>query len=385
MGYEADFLGSSVPSVPLPTFSKALASDVLERDTLSADDASGRRIYRHYHNYTVVMSQRHRTALFAALNVDQSHLQTTDRTAGWRIDDAVGAEYQLHGDYYYENAWDKGHLAPDAAAGWGSSEEERVQATNDTYYYTNATLQHENFNRDEWKDLETTIRAWQKDATNRLSEITGPIFGMEGKGEVVHPDGHEPATVPAGFFKVVAYVGTTAGGEHHLQVRCFVIYQDAKHLEGRGGVIDHKSYQVSVSDVEKLTGLVFAPVYHTANLGYNTPPPQSDGSAAVCIAAAMVDPAGKDTGAEWISICNRSDTTISLEGWKLQDQKGRTLILSSVELDSGGTCTIQPISPVRLVNSGGELTLLDQGNHVVDTVTYTKQQVKEGVAVEFYA
>ena len=187
-GYQAGFLGPTLPAVPLPSFAESLRDHVLERASFS-DDGGGRHIYRHYHNHTIVMSKSRRTALFAALNVDRSTLQKTDRTAGWRIDAAVGAENQLDGDYYRANAWDRGHLAPDAAAGWGASAEDRVAATNDTYYYTNAALQHENFNRDEWKDLEAAARSWRPATTDRLTEITGPVFGAG--GHTVRPEGRE--------------------------------------------------------------------------------------------------------------------------------------------------------------------------------------------------
>eukprot|EP00579_Thalassiosira_antarctica_P010190 CAMPEP_0201922460 /NCGR_PEP_ID=MMETSP0903-20130614/10491_1 /ASSEMBLY_ACC=CAM_ASM_000552 /TAXON_ID=420261 /ORGANISM="Thalassiosira antarctica, Strain CCMP982" /LENGTH=395 /DNA_ID=CAMNT_0048459605 /DNA_START=52 /DNA_END=1239 /DNA_ORIENTATION=- len=387
-GYDSNFLGSTVPAVPLPSFSKSLEQDVLERETLS-NNSEGRRIYRNYHNYTIVMSKSHRTALFAALNVDQSKLHQTDKTAGWRVDDAVGSENQLNDDYYRSNVWDKGHLAPDAAAGWGDSEEDRIAATNDTYFYTNATLQHQNFNRDEWKDLETIVRSWPQDGeTSRLSEITGPLFVGT---DTIQPEGRDVATIPAGFFKVVAYVSSGSGGklESSLQVRCFVMYQDAASLEDLGGVVDHQRYQVSVSKIEQLTGLVFPPVYHEANVGFSNSVPQqiSDGDEGIFIAAAMVNPIGKDRGNEWISILNRTGKTMSFIGWRLIDQKGRELVLSSSSLgveesEPGVTMIVQSISPIRLVNTGGSLTLFNEAGEYVDDVSYTKDQVREGVAVD---
>lgn len=411
-GYNADFLGSTVPPLPLPSFSEGLQPDVLERESLSPDSL-GRKIYRRYHNHTIVMSKPHRTAIFAALNVDQSLLDTTDKTADWRIDDDVGKEHQLNGDYYTANVWDKGHLAPDAAAGWGTTPEERIAATNDTYYYTNATLQHENFNRDEWKDLETWIRKIEvggiggdeADATGcKVSEISGPIFTEGITPKTIQPKGREEARIPDGFFKVVAFINDKEA-QGALEVRCFAMYQDEKILQDRQGQIDHQQYQVDISKIEQLTGLVFDPVYHQANK--TTPiieasvadvkpqkeetPPVVDATTinttintggSVIITAAMVDPTGKGSGNEWISFENKTTDKMNLQGWKLQDQGGRSLLLQD-SIDGNSSLTLDKISPVRLNNTGGTLTLCNAQGDLVDKVEYTKAQVKEGIAVTF--
>lgn len=374
-GYDADFLGSSLP---LPSFSKSLSSKVLERDSLSPDP-TGRNTYRHYHNYTLTMSREHRTALFVALNIDQSLLETTDHTEGWRLDSDVGKEYQLNDDYYSNNDWDRGHLAPDASAGWGPTPEERVAATNDTYYYTNATLQHENFNRDEWKDLETFIRKSSMDHTDRLTEITGPVFLSDAAARYVEPEGRDPARIPDGFFKVLAYVNKTS----KVEVQCFVVWQDIETLEDRMGEVHHEEYQVDLSRIEELTGLIFDPAYHEANkLAQEDEEVDPSSTAGVAITAAMVNPAGKDSGNEWISLRNTGSAPVSVEGWILKDQAGRTLTLP-VGDPFEGDIMIYEIKPVRLNNTGGALFLHDGNGKLVHKVKYTKAQVKEGVAVEF--
>ena len=239
-----------------------------------------------------------------------------------------------------------------------------------------------------WKDLEFYVRSLQDDSTNRLNEITGPIFSTSGDSLTVTPCDREPAIVPSGFFKVIVYVNS----QNALEVRCFIIYQDAKCLNDRDGVVDHKRYQVPIGEIEKLTGLVFDPIYHETNVivddddalpqGGTDPNIQKSG---IFIAAAMVDPAGKDSGHEWISIINHDEeqNTINLHGWKLVDQKGRTLVLEEEMMIEPGLCVkIQPISPLRLVNTSGALTLFNPSGERVDRIKYTKDQVKEGVAVD---
>ena len=152
---------------------------------------------------------------------------------------------------------------------------------------------------------------------------------------------------------------------------------------------------MSVSDIEQLTGLVFDPLYHDANRHFddgsktqkNDGGSKSQTDAGVFISAAMVNPAGRDSGNEWISILNRTEKAVSLRSWKIVDQKGRELLLSSTlletdHLEPGVTLTLRLISPIRLVNTGGSLTLFDEASHRVDYVNYVKRQVQEGVAAD---
>lgn len=384
-GYDSEFLSSDT-SVPLPTFSESLKDDVLEKETLSLDPATGRRVHRCYHNYTIAVSKPYRCALFAALNIDPSKLETTDKDANWRIDDAVGPQFQLDGDYYKANVWDKGHLAPDASAGWGDSPEERLEATNDTYYYTNATLQHENFNRDEWRDLEFWVRKQKVGEGQKLNEITGPVFANDVENPtMVTPDDDDkpPARVPDGFFKVVSFLEK----DQQLRVECYVLYQDTEHLQDRKGKVDFGEFQVDIAKIEELTGLVFDPIYHEANKMVveddEDEKEEEQSSGTVTIAAAMVNPKGKDSGNEWISL-HTTDASISLKGWKIQDQGGRSLLLNDDE-PSDNTVTLSAIKPIRLVNTAGSLSLYNPKGKLIDQVKYTKGDVKEGEAVVFHS
>ncbi|NER83292.1 MAG: endonuclease, partial [Leptolyngbya sp. SIO1D8] len=143
-GYDPDFLGQTVP---LPDFSPSLIGFVLNKPELVDS------VYAHYHNYTVAMNKDLRTPLFAALNIDQAKIHQVNRIDDWRIDTRIGAENQLNNDYYFSNPWDRGHLARRSSAAWGDSRREAKLAADDTFYYSNAALQHGNFNQDEWLAL----------------------------------------------------------------------------------------------------------------------------------------------------------------------------------------------------------------------------------------
>ena len=128
-----------MPALPLPKFSAALIGDVLQREAL-AENSDGLLILAHYPNYTVAMNRRLRTPLFTALNIDQTKFKIAEGGKRWRIDTRIGADFQLNNDYYASNPWDRGHLARRASAAWGDTGREAQQASDETYYFSNASV-----------------------------------------------------------------------------------------------------------------------------------------------------------------------------------------------------------------------------------------------------
>ncbi len=107
----------------------------------------------------------------------------------------------------------------------------------------------------------------------------------------------------------------------------------------------------------------------------------ADGVGIVKIVSALVDPAGNDTGKEKIKLKNTSAANIDLNGWSIE-VKGKKQILN-VALSPGQIKTININGQVKLTNTGATINLIDKQQHVVDSVTYKKSNVKTGVAVEF--
>ena len=171
----------------------------------------------------------------------------------WNIDPQVG-RYQLDNSYYVENVYDRGHLARRSAAAWGATEDEARAASNSTMFYSNACLQHENFNQDEWLELEDWVKNLRHTANNRISVFSGPIYSRrDGTSKVI---GSPPAEIPSAFFKVVCYIDKR--GNH--ATRAFLMAQDSEALSDKNGKskrFDLGAYQVAVRIIEDETGLVF--------------------------------------------------------------------------------------------------------------------------------
>ncbi|MEM7685983.1 MAG: DNA/RNA non-specific endonuclease [Pseudomonadota bacterium] len=401
-GYDPNFLGTSVP---LPTFAPDLVEKVLQRDEL-AD-----RIYAHYHNYTVAMHGPLRTPLFAALNIDQALIKSVGRSNNWRTDSRIGDMNQLNNDYYHSNPWDRGHLARRSSAAWGQTGREAKLASDDTFFYSNASLQHANFNQDEWLALENWAKELDVDATDRVSTFSGPIFGDHPRS--ITPAGREMAIIPAAFFKIVFWIGA----ESKLHVRAFIMAQDAEALRDKRGfrskntgsagsarrLEDFQRYQVSVTEIEEQTGLIFPqeipdenPLFFNpsdeamANLNVTRFPERIevdrpaeviapdqprevvlDDDVDVFIAAALVNASGDERLGEWVSIINLSNERIDLAGWKLKDPQDELAIEGSMA--PGEAIQIGPLSPASLGNKGGTIGLYDDQDRRIDRVKYPKQ------------
>lgn len=420
-GYDPLFLGADLP-IPLPGFSAALDGAVLRAPTLDAE------VFAHYVNYTVAMNRmpHRRSAVFAALNIDQTRLRGVGRSDRWRIDTRIGADFQLDNAYYHSNPWDRGHLARRTSAAWGDSNADAKRASDETFYYSNASLQHSRFNQDEWLALEDWVKDLDLDADGRISSFSGPIYDSFVRS--LEPDGRPLATVPSAFFKVVCFRNTARA----LEVRAFILEQDTDALAdwgGREGVraelaeialgalrgrtrYDNQRYQVTVAEIEARTGLVFPDIVAQTNpLFFTKPAPGADQPVGdlpdsqfpearevddpsevvgpggdrtviadddvdVFIAAALVNPTGAEREGEWISIANLSNETVNLAGWTLSDTLRPRLTLSGT-LGPGEATRVQPIAPLMLANHEARaIELYDDAGRRIDRVRYTREQAQ---------
>jgi endonuclease G len=412
MGYSTTFLDEEIA---LPTFSITLESRVLRVDGLRDG------VYRDYIHYSIAMHRDRRSPLFAALNIDQGNLRSV-RRGPWDTDDLIGVENQMDNAYYYRNRWDRGHLARRASAAWGATASEARHASDATMFYTNAALQFDAFNQDEWLALEDWVKDLRDPADDKITSFSGPVYGED--AVFVAPENRRPAAVPAAFFKIICFMDRRG----RLDVRAFLVPQDRDAMaDWRGSSrVNHQTYQTTVAEIEQLTGLIFDekvadrnPLYfhHTedrvTDLGIaedgfpeNIPVDRpvdlvgrdadetdirrtrlDDASEDVFIAAALPNPKGTDRGREWVSILNLKPVAVSLDGWVLEDLSGREATLSGT-LEPGESMRLQgeSLGSVLLGNRGDVLTLWDANGaerRRVDRVRYEKIHVKEDRAILF--
>ncbi len=409
MAYNPDFIGDGI-TVPLPVFSPKIAGAVVRNSALLRDD-----VYADYIHYSIVMNQQTKQLIYAASNINQNKFIQVDSklSKDWGIDNRVGIENQLDNDDYFKNVWDKGHMVQRSNSNWGDSFAEVKMANDDTYWYTNAAFQHQNFNRDEWLALENHMgKEWIYDDNGMLCLFTGPVHLDFDR--YYTRDFNNPIRIPSGFFKVIFYKSKT---DQKLASKAFVMYQDeAAQKDQRGSRnMDFTTYQVPLTEITRLTGLVFDKTLYQSNplffnknddkaeeLNIQTFPEKvavtkpadlidegtprqtqfDPASRHIAIAAMMVNPVGSDSAGEWISIINLTKDTVELEGWKLEDDLERVIELSG-RITTGSVKKVRMADhgKIKLRNSGGAVKLLNKQNDLVDLFRYTKSQVKEGLAV----
>ena len=167
-GYDPNFLGNGI-NLPVPSFAPSLAGDVL-RSSLLEDD-----IFAGYINYSIITHRVRRSPIIACVNINQNLYKSVSRSKDWNIDTRIGADFQLDNDYYRSNPWDRGHLARRASVAWGETQRDAKRASDDTFYYSNATLQHGNFNQDEWLALENWVFKLNLDSNGKVTVFSGQI------------------------------------------------------------------------------------------------------------------------------------------------------------------------------------------------------------------
>jgi endonuclease G len=165
------------------------------------------------------------------------------RTNAFTADQSLGAVSPKPTDYA-GSGYDQGHLANDADMSWDMAVER------ESFYMSNMSPQLPSVNRGVWKNLESAARAWVYSSKQAHTIIAGNIGGSKtiGASKVVVPDA---------LFKIVI---------NDVTKKSYAFYFPHKD----GLVSDFATYQVTVADIEKVTGLVF-PVPDAKNIKNSVP------------------------------------------------------------------------------------------------------------------
>ena len=177
----------------MPQPGLALRADVVQPPAVADGDT-----VIPYINYSVLMSRSTRQAFYSAANVDLTRMQCVPSRKGrnWFIDRRVGAKHQIPNYPYQGTMWDRGHLTRRTAVTWGIDVDDATRASNDSCAYTNACMQHKNFNEDDWRAIELLVSTFED--ARKLTVMTGPVFTKADRYYTKEFDDF-PVRIPAAF------------------------------------------------------------------------------------------------------------------------------------------------------------------------------------------
>ncbi|WP_421857104.1 DNA/RNA non-specific endonuclease [Oricola sp.] len=269
-GYNPQFLGGGkTVEVPMP----ALNALQMRQAAKLEDDS----IELKYTHFSLVMNAERRLAFFTAVNIDGTDLWHKKRKGDpWQTDPRIPEDAQVDNALYTRNDFDRGHLVRRLDPVWGDKSAAKV-AEKDTFYYTNAAPQHKDLNRKIWLNLEEHVLGKAEDRDARISVFAGPIFGSSDPRS--KRSGLEEIGIPLGFWKVIASIGRTRRGRMELHSQAFVMWQWDMFGEADLELIfgdRFETYQLAVSDLERLTGLDFSERVRDADT-YEKPPEAETG------------------------------------------------------------------------------------------------------------
>jgi endonuclease G, mitochondrial len=252
-GYDENFLGTKLD---LPKVDASLQDKLA---TLTGKPGETELTYTHF---SVVMHKERRQPLLTAVNIDGANIVSVPRKGKWTIDSRIPREHQLGNEAYRGNPIDRGHMVRRRDPVWGPNPN---QASNDTFVYTNAGLQHGSLNQRTWLDLENYVLEQSKEKDMKLTVMTGPVFSPDDPSFDNNGRMDKATQIPQEFWKVVVWNDKEEG----LKGAAFI--QSQKDYVGRGlfktdfNPGEMSVYQMPLSDLEKVTKLDFGDIGDTAS------------------------------------------------------------------------------------------------------------------------
>lgn len=186
--------------------------------------------------YAVGFDMAHRQPRWVSYRLTSSEVlagRSARRTDDFREDPLLPPGYVTLYDYR-GSGYDRGHLAPAADMGWSE------EAMSESFYLSNMSPQHPNFNRGIWMYLESWVR--------KVAIREGSVVVVSGiiVGDSKKAIGRNRITVPNGYFKAVL------SERKPMKAIGFV-------LPNRGSKESFFAYSCSVDDVERVSGLDLYP------------------------------------------------------------------------------------------------------------------------------
>jgi endonuclease G, mitochondrial len=248
-GYNPDLLGEE-NRVGLPKLSPRVKNEAAKL----IDSKGGDENVLKYLNYSVVMNQKRRFAIYSAANVRFDQRYELNRTRDvWRLDPRIPQDAQIGEFYYARNNFDRGHLTRREDMEFGSTASKAIESAGDTCHFTNCTPQHSGFNQSKqiWQGIERHVLEESIEAGHYNAQIiTGCVFD-DGDPE------YKKIQYPVQYWKIAAALNSSGKlfATAYLASQAEVISRLG--IEADVPFTPFKTFQVKITEIERLTGLTF--------------------------------------------------------------------------------------------------------------------------------
>jgi endonuclease G, mitochondrial len=256
-GFQSTFLDKTI-AVPLPDLG-ALAAEATKLITKPGPNGAYVLDYR---GYSLVMHKARKFAIYTAANVDGEHRYKLSRPHDeWHYDPRIERTDQVGAFYYEKNQFDRGHLTRYEDMEYGGTVTEALQSAADTLHFANCCPEHAKFNQGKqlWQGLEQHILE-QAIETGRFAAqvFTGPVLDM---GDPIW-ERFKDIQYPLKFWKIAVALTNGANGlglfaAGFILDQTDVIAQYGIEATEEVPFSAFKTYQVSIEEIERLTGLTF--------------------------------------------------------------------------------------------------------------------------------
>ncbi|RZJ89587.1 MAG: hypothetical protein EOO20_10575 [Chryseobacterium sp.] len=274
-GYDEHFLGNNFV-VKIPDCQNYIDDIAINKET---SDSRLDYIY-----YSVIQSKSRRVPIISASNIYRTNFSKVDRSGSFKKDSRINDSEQLNSnDYTQFNSIkaatiEKGHMTKREDVQWDLSgnEEAAQEAAVSTFFYPNASPQHDSLNNGPWKHLENSvIIKGRVPEPAKVSALTGPVLDKLDPEFKIRLQDNSVFKIPVLFWKVIYYLkddgqlyraGFLMGQINPLrrdQLINEIAYRDFSLTEQKTSLKpflefkEDENYQVPVSLIEELTKLKF--------------------------------------------------------------------------------------------------------------------------------
>lgn len=274
-GYQHNFLGNNHP-VYFPDYRYYKNDAAINNET---GDALLPYIY-----YSVIQSKVRRVPVLSASNIYRTAFTQVERSGHFKRDNRINDHEQLgSADYALFNTVkkatiEKGHMTKREDVQWDENNDESNSeaAARSTFFYPNASPQHDALNNGVWKQLENSIIIKGRvKIPAKVSVFTGPVLDGEDPLLKTGLNDGTPFRIPVLFWKVVYYIkpdnnlyyaGFLMGQLNPLRKDNLIKYTVRRELglPARRSSLrpfldfeENEKYQIPVAMIEELTHLKF--------------------------------------------------------------------------------------------------------------------------------